>query len=333
MVFSATALSGPTMRHVFRLTALLAAAAFPATLCSQETVAVEKLPVAQLQQLADTGNAAAENELGLRYRLGSDVEKDPGKAVPWFVKAARQGYAEAYLNLGAMAYNGEGLPVNDMNSCVWFTLAADAGEARSQEAVDRFRQQQSAHRFVECQQLTASAYLQGDHIKQDFGKAMDWYMKAASAGDSVSCEKIAYLYNRGLGVPVDKQKSLEWLKRSVDLGYLPAVFELGRAYDIGDGVSADVAQAKKLYEQAAANGYPDAMVALGSMYESGRGVPQDRKEALAYYMVAAGYGNTDAKHRGDQLFTQLTPDQVAAARHEALKLSRITKRPLVLLSK
>src|SRR5690242_16641150 len=71
-----------------------------ASLVAQESKPVAKLPIAQLQTLAQSGHAAAQNELGIRYRLGDDVDKDPAQAVRWFFKAAKQGYAKAYFNLG-----------------------------------------------------------------------------------------------------------------------------------------------------------------------------------------------------------------------------------------
>ena len=68
----------------------------------------------------------------MRYRVGDDVDKDPAKAVPWFLRAAKQGYAKAYFNLGAAYYNGDGVAVNDQDACVWFSLSADAGDQRGE---------------------------------------------------------------------------------------------------------------------------------------------------------------------------------------------------------
>src|SRR5579862_7941221 len=120
---------------------LLVLAAFGLRLQAQDSASVSKLPITKLEALAESGDPAAENELGIRYRLGTDVDKDPGKAVFWFLKAAKQGYAKAYFNLGAAYYNGDGVNVNDEDSCVWFLLSADAGDQRAEEAVARTRQE------------------------------------------------------------------------------------------------------------------------------------------------------------------------------------------------
>ena len=300
---------------------------------AQTPTVVGKLPIEDLQKLADAGDPAAQNELGLRYRLGSDVEKNPTKAIPWFLKAARQGYAKAYFNLGAAYYNGDGINVNDQDSCVWFMLAADAGDQRGEEAVARTKQDFTSVQMTRCEVLVATAYLTGERVKQDYGKALQWYQKAADAKNGLACERVAYMYSRGLGVPVNKDESLRWVKRSADLGYVPAIYEQGYMYDKGMGVPQDIAKAKKMYELSAAYGQIEALLALGGMYEEGRGVKLDRQEALSYYLAAADFGNPDGKALADKLSSQLTPKQVAAAQTQAKRIRLLSKPPLTMIKK
>ncbi len=300
---------------------------------SAQENSVAKLPIAKLQKLANSGDAAAENELGIRYRLGNDVDKDPAKAIPWFARAAKQGYAKAYFNLGAAYYNGDGVNVSDQDACVWFTLAADAGDERGQEAITRTRQEFTSAQMTRCELLTATAYQTGERIKQDYGKSMELYLKAANAKDGLACERVAYMYDRGLGVPANKEESLKWLKRSADLGYLPAVYEMGYMYDKGMGVPQDIGKARKFYEQAAAGGQVEAVMALGQMYEQGRGTKQDRQEALSYYLVAADFGSADGKALADKLSAQMTPKQVSEAQTQAKRIKLLSKPPLVLIKK
>jgi hypothetical protein len=300
---------------------------------AQTPTAVGKLPIAELQKQADAGDPAAQNELGLRYRLGTDVEKDPAKAVPWFLKAARQGYPKAYFNLGAAYFNGDGVRVSDQNSCVWFMLAADAGDARGEEAVERVRQEGPPRQLVDCEVLTATAYLNGTTIKQNYSKAMEWYVKAARAGDGLACDRIAYLYDRGLGVPQDKQQSFDWLKKGADLNYDVSLFELGRAYERGVPVPQDLNKARTLYEQAAAYGQPNALTALGSMYAEGRGVKADNQKAFTYYILASHYGDAEGETKADDLATKLSEKQIAAAKKDAVKAESNLVHPLVLLKR
>lgn len=317
-----------------RLAVLLVLLAFIGpTSRAQDSNPVGKVPIAELQKLAERGDPAAQNELGVRYRLGRDLEKDPAKAIPWFLKAAQQGYSKAYFNLGAAYYNGDGVPVDPQNSCAWLIFSADAGEQRAKDALVRTKQELTAGEMNRCEVLAATAYLTGDLVKQDAGKAMEWYMKAANSGDGAACEKIAYLYDRGIGVAQNKQESFNWLKRSADLNYAPGLYELGIAYETGKVVAPDLVKAKKLYEQASLLAMPQAFTALGGMYADGRGVKPDRQKALAYYIVGTGYRDAAAKPLADGLTAQLTTKQVAAAKQDALKLAMSSKRPLLLVRK
>ena len=82
----------------------------------------------KLQKLANSGNTAAENEVGIRYRLGKTSTKIRRRRSSEFAKAAKQGYAKG-TSISARNYNGDGVNVNDQYACVWFTLAADAGNS------------------------------------------------------------------------------------------------------------------------------------------------------------------------------------------------------------
>ena len=302
-------------------------------LASQEN-SLSKLPIAQLRQQAASGDPAAQNDLGVRYRLGTDVDKDLAKAISWFLKAAKQGYAKAYFNLGAAYYNGDGVNVSDQDACVWFTLAADAGDQRGQEAIARTRQAFTSGQMTHCELLTATAYQTGERVRQDYGKAMEWYLKAAEAKDGLACERVAYMYDRGLGVTANKEESLKWLRRSADLGYVPAIYEMAYMYDKGDmGVPQDIAKAKKMYEAAAAGGQLEALMALGDMYETGRGTKQNRQEALSFYLAAADFGSLDGKATAEKLSAQLTAKQVAAAQTEAKRIRALSRPQLALTKK
>jgi TPR repeat protein len=303
------------------------------SLPAQDADSVAKLRLPALQKLADSGDPAAENELGVRYRVGTDVDKDPAKAVPWFLKAAKQGFAKTYFNLGAAYYNGDGVAVNDLDSCVWFMLSADAGDERGQEALARNRQELSPARMKTCELMAATAYLTGDLVKQDYSKAMAGFLNLANEGDGPAREKLAYMYDRGLGVAKDEQQSFDWLKRSADVNYVPAIFELGYSYETGHDTAIDLDKARKLYEKAASRGSADATIALGRMYEQGRGVKLDRQEALAYYIVAVGFGGAEAKSLAENLSAQLTPKQTTSAKQEAGRISAQFGHPVVLLVK
>jgi ectoine hydroxylase-related dioxygenase (phytanoyl-CoA dioxygenase family) len=81
---------------------------------------------------AAQGNADAQFNLGLCYRLGDVVKKNDAEAVRWFRLAAVQGGALAQCNLGFSYYLGEGVEKDDAEAVRWFELAAAQGLAHAQ---------------------------------------------------------------------------------------------------------------------------------------------------------------------------------------------------------
>jgi TPR repeat protein len=317
------------MRRAFSVFVLVLATPF-LTLRAQENP-LSQMPIVQVQQLADSGDPAAQNEMGIRYRLGHDVDKDPVKAVRWFLKAARQGYAKAYFNLGTAYYNGDGVPTNDLNYCAWFIFSADASDERGKDALARTTQELSTKQMNRCEVIAATAYLTGKLIKQDYANAMRWYLAAANKGDGAACEKLAYMYDRGLGVSIDKAETIKWLQKGADLNYGPAAYELAMLYESGKNVTPDLVSARRLYEQASYLSVTQAFTALGRFYEEGLGVRVDRDKALAYYLVAASNGDATAKEKADQLSAQMSPKQIVAAKQNAAKLAGFTRSPVLLM--
>ena len=52
--------------------------------------------------------------------------------------AAEQGFAPAQYNLGAMSFEGLGVPQDHKEAEKWFRRSAEQGIARAQEALDLF---------------------------------------------------------------------------------------------------------------------------------------------------------------------------------------------------
>src|SRR5215470_3832851 len=58
-----------------------------------------KLSLNELLEKAESGNAEAQHELGMRYGEGTTVPRDSANALKWFRKAADQGHVESQLTL------------------------------------------------------------------------------------------------------------------------------------------------------------------------------------------------------------------------------------------
>jgi putative methionine-R-sulfoxide reductase with GAF domain len=109
---------------------VLASSQPPAELSKPLTVAsVDSANVDQLRELAEHGDASAENALGLLYAQGDDkqaVHPDETEAARWFTKAAEDGSVPAQYKLGLLYWGGHGV-VKDTNKAYFWTILARAG--------------------------------------------------------------------------------------------------------------------------------------------------------------------------------------------------------------
>jgi len=111
----------------------------PAVLASTESPkpAISPPPAAktatleELRQMAELGDAAAENSLGLRYAQGDGVKLDEHEAVRWFLRAAQHGNVAAQSKLGSIYYSGRGVRKDLIQAYFWMVVARLSGDEAS----------------------------------------------------------------------------------------------------------------------------------------------------------------------------------------------------------
>lgn len=103
----------------------------------------------------------------------------------------------------------------------------------------------------------------GYGVEKDYVKAMEWYQKAAEHNNALAQAHIGFMYLNGLGVEQDNYKAFEWLKKAADQGVVTAQGTIGLLYEYGDGVEKDHAKAVEWYEKAAEKGNSTAQNHLG----------------------------------------------------------------------
>jgi hypothetical protein len=117
-------------RQQIRLQTVLASSQPP----KGSAIAVESASFAELQQMAQQGNAAAENALGLRYFEGDQknaIFRDEREAFRWFNKAAQDGNLAAQAKLGFLYSTGSGIPKDLNQAYFWAVLARARGDEGS----------------------------------------------------------------------------------------------------------------------------------------------------------------------------------------------------------
>ncbi len=76
---------------------------------------------------ANSGDSEAMNYLGIHHYLGLGMPRDYRKAITWFEKGARAGFADAQYNLGSMYENGEFVDIDYMQAYMWLYAAHKNG--------------------------------------------------------------------------------------------------------------------------------------------------------------------------------------------------------------
>jgi TPR repeat protein len=121
--------------------------------------------VAACARLADLGDAASQNRLGVLLSDGRAMPKDDTKAVEWYRRSADQGYAPAQFNLAGAYLFGTGLSPDTTQAVEWYRKAADQG-------------------FAQAQAVLGSLYRLGLGVQHDYVQAYVWFSLAIAGGDA-----------------------------------------------------------------------------------------------------------------------------------------------------
>ncbi|KAF0677568.1 tetratricopeptide repeat protein [Profundibacterium mesophilum] len=84
---------------------------------------------AGFQVAARSGNADAEELIGVMHAMGLGMPRDDIRAFDWYMRAALKGHAGAQSGVGWYYEVGRGLPAPDMvRAYAWYTLSAIGGD-------------------------------------------------------------------------------------------------------------------------------------------------------------------------------------------------------------
>ena len=83
----------------------------------------------ELLPAARSGNAEAEELIGVMYASGLGVERDDVRAFEWYLRASLKGHAGAQSGVGWYYEVGRGMPAPDLvRAYMWYVLSAIGGD-------------------------------------------------------------------------------------------------------------------------------------------------------------------------------------------------------------
>lgn len=210
------------------------------------------------------------------------------EAMKWLKKLATHGicpYPDAQFMLAELYGRGEyGLKVNHGKAFNLYFAASKQGHPAS------------TYRVAVC-------YEMGAGTKKDPSRAIQFYRKAAAAGDQLAMHKYALMLLYGhLGMKRNIKEGISWLKRAAAVATVDcphSIMDLARLFEKDSGcpaIIADEGYALELYRRAAKLGHAPAQYRLGTCYEFGllECVP-DSQTALKWYAKAADQGFSEAE--------------------------------------
>ena len=191
-------------------------------------------------------------------------------------------------NMDAMFYLADcygrgalGLETDNKEAFSLYQSAAKAGHAAA------------AYRTAVCCELGNE---EGGGTRKDPLKAIQWYKRAATLGDTPAMYKMGMIQLKGLlGQPKNPREAVGWLKHAAeraDAENPHALHELGLLYEQPQGsdnsVVRDEAYSFSLFNQAADLGYKFSQFRLGCAYEYGLfGCQIDPRQSIMWYSRAA----------------------------------------------
>lgn len=267
----------------------------------QQPVTIEELQRLQQQARANPSDQKTHLLLAKKLVEGSTVlvgenthmdSKTKAKAREKYILDAHKivkklvtgGYSEAQFYLADCYGEGLlGLEADPKEAFALYHSAAKQGHA------------QSAYRVAVCCEIGQE---EGGGTKRDPFKAVQWYKRAASLGDTPAMYKMGMINLKGLlGQTRNPREGVSWLKRAAeraDEENPHALHELALMYLSAGGndiIVRDEGYASQLFHQAAELGYKFSQFQLGNAYEYGLlGCPIDNRVSIIWYTRAAAQG-------------------------------------------
>lgn len=210
-----------------------------------------------LEQWANSGDARAQVEMGLRY-LGGHLSL-------YFTKKIGENPVEA-----SQADNPSFEPwSDDPNPGHWL-----GSNLSTDQIIDKqffWYRKAAAQGYAPGIERLGYTYIAG--TKPDYAQALSLFQKAADLGLSTADIDLGALYVSGLGVPKDVAKGMTYIQQAAAQGDTFAMYLLSQAYFYGSGEDQNATLALSLARKAALQHEGNALRDLPAMEAKGHPVP------------------------------------------------------------
>ena len=103
---------------------------------------------------ARSGNADAEELIGVMYALGLGVDKDPERAFEWYLRSSMKGHPGAQSGLGWYYELGLGMPAPDLvRAYLWYGLSSIGGDPDAVDSLEEVQKRMTKEEIERAQVL------------------------------------------------------------------------------------------------------------------------------------------------------------------------------------
>lgn len=250
--------------------------------------------------MAQDGDADAAYQAAVNLQKGDGAKADPAAAAAEFKRLADAGHVAAACQYAQAAYRGIGI-------------------ARSTRLADQYAERGATDGSGACLAILGDAYQVGrTGYKKSAATAFDWYLKAATAGNTDGMYEVGEAYRIGEGVDTNSELAVQWLEKAVGREHTAAITSLGAVYlfskkivrrDEGvkllrvaaekkdlqaqvwlgealafgeDGVESNPEEGRKWLNAAADRNSNRGIMGMARIYRDGVGVPKDWAQAVQW---------------------------------------------------
>lgn len=184
---------------------------------------------------ASDENGYAAYRVGVAYLSGIGIEKDEQEALDFFTTAADMGEAGGFWGLGACFIRGIGTDKDIYQGYKCMEKAAELGMINAQHLVGILlkdgkytgRDSEAAAKWLQMaansgytpSMVTLGTMIINQRIERPPHEAVQWFEKAAKAGDASGFYNLSKCFEFGFGVKKDIELAKHCLKRAKDLGF------------------------------------------------------------------------------------------------------------------
>jgi TPR repeat protein len=260
-----------------------------------------------IRLFAERRDGRAAEHLGSLYEQGRTVKEDPGVAKRWYLAAWEMGNPSALVRLGDLLMSGRLDGEQSRETALECYLAAEeAGnvegairlgdaaldgvgrEASVSDALSHYRRAEGKSAYADGKISEILAALDESYRRAVSLQTAGEHARAAAllrdlvkAGHAEAANRLAYLAQNGLGVPLDRRRAASLYAISAERKSKLGVYNLGVCYAEGIGVAFSYRTATRLLEAAQALGVPSAEAVLMRLRDRKR-----RRELRKLYSLA-----------------------------------------------